>query len=252
MIVNKAGTHLGTAPHLVQISRQPQTRPNPLDEVQPADLTHMIRQPRLHHSAAACRSRLPGCSPLWAAEDPSAVEALGGSSPAWMPAPFGGGLGKRYPVVCAFLTGSVLGLASWRTAQIRYYPKTANSLTNRETSTLRLRRSDGIFPLSPLLVPEELPRPPTPDATPVVHTCGVSRLNVHVCGLLPLGFQVVASSSIRRYMACASNVPELAVTHSSTMPLVASFHRWSSASSSNTLVIPAAVFFSPAVALALS
>ncbi len=79
-----------------------------------------------------------------------------------------------------------------------------------------------------------------------------SRLNVHVCGLVPLGFQVVASSSIRWYMACASNVPELAVTHSSTMPRVASFHRWSSASSSNTLVIPAAVFFSAAVALALS
>ena len=47
MIVNnKAGTHLGTAPHLVQIFRQPQTRPNLLDEVQPADLAHMIRQPR--------------------------------------------------------------------------------------------------------------------------------------------------------------------------------------------------------------
>ena len=79
-----------------------------------------------------------------------------------------------------------------------------------------------------------------------------SRLNVDVCGLVPLGFQVVASSSIRRYMACASNVPELAVTHSSTTPRVVSFHRWSSASSSNTLVIPAAVFFSAAVALALS
>ena len=46
MIANKTGTHLGTAPHLVQIFRQPQTRPNPLDEVQPADLAHMIRQPR--------------------------------------------------------------------------------------------------------------------------------------------------------------------------------------------------------------
>ena len=50
MIVNKTGTHLGTAPHLVQIFRQPQTRPNPLDEVQPADLAHMIRQPRLGRS----------------------------------------------------------------------------------------------------------------------------------------------------------------------------------------------------------
>ena len=47
MIVDKTGTHLGTAPHLVQIFRQPQTRPNPLDEVQPADLAHMIRQPHL-------------------------------------------------------------------------------------------------------------------------------------------------------------------------------------------------------------
>ena len=46
MIVNKAGTHLGTAPHRVQIFRQPQTRPNPLDEVQPADLAQMIRQPQ--------------------------------------------------------------------------------------------------------------------------------------------------------------------------------------------------------------
>ena len=46
MIANNTGTHLGTAPHLVQIFQQPQTRPNPLDEVQPADLAHMIRQPR--------------------------------------------------------------------------------------------------------------------------------------------------------------------------------------------------------------
>ena len=52
MIVNKTGTHLGTAPHLVQIFRQPQTRPNPLDEVQPADLAHMIRQPRLLENAS--------------------------------------------------------------------------------------------------------------------------------------------------------------------------------------------------------
>ena len=45
MIANNTGTHLGTAPHLVQILQQPQTRPNPLDEAQPADLAHMIRQP---------------------------------------------------------------------------------------------------------------------------------------------------------------------------------------------------------------
>ena len=47
MIANNTGTHLGTAPHLVQILQQPQTRPNPLDEVQPADLAHMIRQPQV-------------------------------------------------------------------------------------------------------------------------------------------------------------------------------------------------------------
>ena len=34
----------------------------------------------------------------------------------------------------------------------------------------------------------------------------------HVCGLLPLDSQFAASSSMRRYMARPSNLPELAVT----------------------------------------